>query len=191
MDLPIREAERRWRKDGDAEAAGAYLLALERAGLLPDQTPVEIPQDAAPISIFGVAAGVTTLRGEGWAAVIVDGVPIAAVVDGDAIWSSEACNTGHRRSHARRWLIENNIALGWEDSDDAADDAADVPAARLVDLLRLVPVSMFWNTCDACMEPRRGVARHHDGLDLCAPCAGAEGPPPANPHSIVVSGEGL
>jgi hypothetical protein len=58
--------------------------------------------------------------------------PVAAIVDGEAIWSPDAAATGQQRSHLRRWLI--TMGVGGE--------AREVPAATLTDLFRLVPAPL-------------------------------------------------
>lgn len=176
-DGTIRDAERRWRERGDPESAAEYLRALERAGLLPDQVPVAIPTTAPPIVLASTSSGgnATVIGIPGVGNVLVSyHTPVAAMVEGGrTVWSPAAAYSRAIRRHVRDWTNRD------------LDDIEEVSEAFLVDLLRLVPISEFWPTCDQCFERRQGIKRQADGRDLCAACAS---PLPA---SCVDCGAGL
>lgn len=176
----MRDLEQAWREGRSVLAASNYLRALEAAGALPDQVPIVPPLDVAMAVLGTWRRDYATIRtasiGEHGAAVLVAfGVPVAAVVyedEGGGIWSPEACDLakppgGHVRSNARAWL---QSVLGVE----AGESAEETTPARLADLLRLLPVAMFWPTCDRCLTARRTVERQRDGLDVCPACERAE-----------------
>jgi len=163
-DTTIRDAERRWRETGDVESAAVYLRALERAGLLPDQVPVDIPTVSPPITVaHGPGADAVSIGIPGVGHVLVSySTPVAALLGaGQAVWSPTAAHSRTSRRHVSMWLNMN------------LDDIEEVTPERLVDLLRLVPISEFWPTCDGCLEPRREVKRQDDGRDLCGNCEAA------------------
>ena len=163
-DQTIREAERRWRETGDAAAGVEYLRALERAGLLSDQTPIDIPTVAPPITVeCGRNRAVIGIPGVGRVLMHYQ-TPVAAVVDGPGadVWSPEAAYSASSERVVREWFADQRRDIVM---------AEEVSAESLVDLLRLVPISEFWPTCDGCLERRQEVTHQRDGLNLCAACA--------------------
>ena len=172
-DGTIRDAERRWRETGDAESAAVYLRALERAGLLPDQVPVEAPTNAPPIEVeCGRDRAVIAIPGVG-RILVHHQTPVAVVLSGlsgpDAdAWAPEAAHSRSSERAIREWFADQRRDITM---------AEEVEPARLVDLLRLVPLSEFWPTCDGCFEKRPRVTRQRDGLDMCTSCAAAAAMP--------------